>query len=979
MLHKVTKLGLVMVAILIAIALVSMLDIYHLPAAASLAAQSVLFSDDFSGNLSQWDIEVGTWHIDQGELIGQGIGAGVDGWIYAGNTSWTDYALQAKISFINPNAILVLRSTGHWVNEYRFDFWKQGGQYSNSYQVTKYQDGISYDLTNGLVESLVPITDPCVLMVQVSGNHLILYANGEFIDQIDDPDPLSNGRIGLGVIWTDSARFDDVVVTTLPPVMILPPVEKEKYARAGETITYTVGIENHTGTTDRFNLQVLSGATWTTTLSADTVGPIADGAGITFTAAVEVPMAAQPGEGDSAIIRASSEASPGLTGSVTLNTFVTSGRLAYVPMSSTDELALIDTVLHTTVGVIDLAQVGCENPRIAKLTPDGQELYVTCEGSLNLVVLETTHFSLVATLDEPKRTEMDVAFVQNGAYALTSGSPYMNDALPIYVIDTSTYTYVQSIPVEDYTIVDLSVHPSLPLAYASGQDRSTPSSPGAVVVINTNTFTVQSVIPYTGYVWDAHPSPDGKWLYITGDDHNNSLVKIDLNTNQVVDNLGRPGKDKFSISPDGSRLYVSEGFDYLIRIIDADSLEYLTNFGYYHSAENALTCDGRELYIADGNAVSVPVIDTQALTVTHNIPIPGHSADRGIAICSEYFNDLFSRMRVDQMQAPSGTQLNYSLTASNISTHTLESVLITDTLPVTLTYEAGSLSAPSGSYGFANGVITWTGSINPSEVVTISFGAKLPAIISPGNTITNEAILQADGRSYRRSAWTEVIYHHVYMPCTTKPCPPLFRDDFSNPNSGWPIEAGTDYFMGYQDGEYEIQINPGWIAWAVQDFGETDYRVEVDARPIYGLDGELGIIFGANEGGFYLFSVSDGWYSLWRVDTYEWTWSPLIDWTSSPILHPGYATNRLRVDRVGDYIYLYANGQSLGSTWDYPYHGTWVGLASGAYSSLFGGRFDDFLIYAGSCRPGKASIGAISYPTAFEAIKSEFVPGEPLR
>ena len=37
MLHKVTKLGLVMVAILIAIALVSMLDIYHLPAAASLA------------------------------------------------------------------------------------------------------------------------------------------------------------------------------------------------------------------------------------------------------------------------------------------------------------------------------------------------------------------------------------------------------------------------------------------------------------------------------------------------------------------------------------------------------------------------------------------------------------------------------------------------------------------------------------------------------------------------------------------------------------------------------------------------------------------------------------------------------------------------------------------------------------------------------------------------------------------------------
>ncbi len=30
--------------------------------------------------------------------------------------------------------------------------------------------------------------------------------------------------------------------------------------------------------------------------------------------------------------------------------------------------------------------------------------------------------------------------------------------------------------------------------------------------------------------------------------------------------------------------------------------------------------------------------------------------------------------------------------------------------------------------------------------------------------------------------------------------------------------------MGYQNGEYYIAVNDGWMAWAVKDFGVSDFQ-----------------------------------------------------------------------------------------------------------------------------------------------------------
>jgi hypothetical protein len=211
---------------------------------------------------------------------------------------------------------------------------------------------------------------------------------------------------------------------------------------------------------------------------------------------------------------------------------------------------------------------------------------------------------------------------------------------------------------------------------------------------------------------------------------------------------------------------------------------------------------------------------------------------------------------------------------------------------------------------------------------------------------------------------------HEYKTCLpfVRVCQKSIADDFSDPNSGWPVESETDYSMNYVANEYQMTVNPGWIAWATWDFEVNDYIVEVDSRAAANLDGGMGIFFGATKDGFYLFEVSDGWYSLWRNDSGSWTWTALIDWTFSPTILPRYQTNHLKVERAGPNITVYANGQMLGAVSDGTYTGTSVGLAVEAYSAYFDGRFDNFALSSTGCLSTEATTQLFNHGASFESI-----------
>jgi uncharacterized repeat protein (TIGR01451 family) len=102
-----------------------------------------------------------------------------------------------------------------------------------------------------------------------------------------------------------------------------------------------------------------------------------------------------------------------------------------------------------------------------------------------------------------------------------------------------------------------------------------------------------------------------------------------------------------------------------------------------------------------------------------------------------------------------GDHITYTIALQNGSGAN-SSFQITDTLPISLTYADGSLSTTSGSYGSANNVVTWTGTISVGESVSITYGCSLTQTVSYGSSVANSAVISGGGELVTRTATTEI-------------------------------------------------------------------------------------------------------------------------------------------------------------------------------------------------------------------------------
>jgi hypothetical protein len=186
--------------------------------------------------------------------------------------------------------------------------------------------------------------------------------------------------------------------------------------------------------------------------------------------------------------------------------------------------------------------------------------------------------------------------------------------------------------------------------------------------------------------------------------------------------------------------------------------------------------------------------------------------------------------------------------------------------------------------------------------------------------------------------------------------PVLYFDDFSNPNSGWPVRSDDQFEVGYLGGEYRILIKQsewGYMARPGRRF--TDYRLEADARFASSVFGEAGLIFGiqADWSGLYELAVfPTGYYGLYRYSDAN-GWEALIPATRSSAVRSGTQPNHLQVERQGDQIRVTINGQYLAAVTDSSYQGALgVGLLAAAYDDPnVDVRFDNFRV---SSLPGAA-------------------------
>jgi hypothetical protein len=180
--------------------------------------------------------------------------------------------------------------------------------------------------------------------------------------------------------------------------------------------------------------------------------------------------------------------------------------------------------------------------------------------------------------------------------------------------------------------------------------------------------------------------------------------------------------------------------------------------------------------------------------------------------------------------------------------------------------------------------------------------------------------------------------------------PVVLTDDFDDSESGFSQDSNETRRFFYQAGQYGIEVTrESWIAFTTQgDFSDLVMEIDVISQEEAG---EAGVVF-RREGDYqaYFFVITpEGQYSLQKsVAEGEGRWDKILDWTGSPHIIKGLATNRLRVVCVGSTISLYVNEQYLDTAQDETYTEGKIGMAVGTFEgethALF--YFDNLRVYA---------------------------------
>ena len=165
----------------------------------------------------------------------------------------------------------------------------------------------------------------------------------------------------------------------------------------------------------------------------------------------------------------------------------------------------------------------------------------------------------------------------------------------------------------------------------------------------------------------------------------------------------------------------------------------------------------------------------------------------------------------------------------------------------------------------------------------------------------------------------------------------LFKDDFSDPGSGW-MQGEDEYGKTeYFDGSFRILVNAdvtGKISIPRLFF--KDVIIEVDATKVAGADdNDFGVICRyQDENNFYFFEISsDGYYSIGKYKENQLELIGMQQMQTSDAIRQGQATNRIRATCIGSLLSLSVNGQKLIEVEDIDFPSGDVGLMAGTFET----------------------------------------------
>ncbi len=336
-----------------------------------------------------------------------------------------------------------------------------------------------------------------------------------------------------------------------------------------------------------------------------------------------------------------------------------------------------------------------------------------------------------------------------------------------------------------------------------------------------------------------------------------------------------------------------------------------------------------------------------------------------------------------------GGFITYTFTIAPRGATVLTPTTLTDTLPVPLVAVPGSASASAGAAALTGNTLTWTGAADPATPPVVSVQAQIdPA--GPRPIINNVADVTWQGFSGPSSATPIDIRAFQPLPVLSNQYCGDFTDDFSNPNSGWPVFESDLRRLEYVGGEYRLLTKQAGYVYLMgaPTCPRGDQTVEVDLRWVGTPGSDIGLVIEevGPTGNLYLVMI-DVTSTLYAVIRYDPSGNPSVisQGYTHGSMQTGNGTNRLSVDMAGGIIRIRNNGWNI-THFNYQPASTlaWVGVAAAPYSnqSVVEARFDNFRVAryttgTGTALGTDAPFGAdLAVPEAFDHPLLPIVPLE---
>jgi YVTN family beta-propeller protein len=251
--------------------------------------------------------------------------------------------------------------------------------------------------------------------------------------------------------------------------------------------------------------------------------------------------------------------------------------------------------------------------------------YVTNGSDDTVSVIDTATNTVVATVAVEEGAR-GVAVSPDGArvYVVSGDVDTVPDKAS--VIDTATNLVTATVEV-GLDATGVATSPDGTRVYVTNKGRSDVAGSAAVSVIDTATETVVATVPLLGDPADVGPlgvvvSPDGGRVYVT-DGQSDVVSVIDAASNTVAA-TAPVGNSPLgvAVSPDGAHVYVVNSSDDNVSVLDTATNTVTATVGVGPAPFGvAVTPDGSRVYVTNRNSDSVSVIRTTDNTVATTVPV----------------------------------------------------------------------------------------------------------------------------------------------------------------------------------------------------------------------------------------------------------------------------------------------------------------------------------------------------------------------